>query len=214
MRGAPGRVRRAASIAAGVARHHGARLTSGHLGRSRGQAAPARDERDHRERDARASDVGPADPAVPWNRLHASHSRARTRVRPPRPCYRGAPPMAQPPPLYDLVLLLDSEAPEEQHTKVLDDSVRVITAHGEIVSDEDWGLRALAFEIRHKGEAQYHLLQFHASREALEELNHMLHIADGVVRYRIIKLKPGTAPSTAAATGEAPAEAEPAEATA
>jgi small subunit ribosomal protein S6 len=117
--------------------------------------------------------------------------------------------MAQPRPLYDLVLLLDSEAPEEQHTKVLDDAVRIIGTQGEVVSDEDWGLRALAFEIRHKGEAQYHLVQFHATRQVLEELNRMLHIADGVVRYRIIKLKPGTAPSTAAVIDEPAPEPEP-----
>src|SRR3954447_15032689 len=117
--------------------------------------------------------------------------------------------MALPPPLYDLVLLLDSEAAEEQHTKVLDDAVKIIGKSGEVVSDEDWGLRATAFEIRHKGEAQYHLVQFHADRSALEELNRMLHIADGVVRYRIIKLKPGTAPSTAAALDAEPVDAEP-----
>jgi small subunit ribosomal protein S6 len=121
--------------------------------------------------------------------------------------------MALPPPLYDLVLLLDSEAAEEQHTKVLDDAIRVINANGEVVSDEDWGLRATAYEIRHKGEAQYHLVQFHADRPALEELNRMLHIADGVVRFRIIKLKPGTAPSSpGAAAQDAEAAAEPAEA--
>ena len=119
--------------------------------------------------------------------------------------------MALPPPLYDLVLLLDSEAPEEQHTKVLDDAVRVINKHGEVVSDEDWGLRATAFEIKHKGEAQYHLVQFHADRAALEELNRMLHIADGVVRYRIIKLKPGTPPPPSAQpVEEAELEPEPA----
>ena len=40
----------------------------------------------------------------------------------------------------------------------------------------------------------------------------MLHIADGVVRYRIIKLKPGTAPSSpGAAAAEEAASAEPAE---
>ena|SRR5436190_13650765 len=120
--------------------------------------------------------------------------------------------MALPPPLYDLVLLLDSEAAEEQRTKVLDDAVRIIAKHGEVVSDEDWGLRALAFEIRHKPEAQYHLLQFHATREALEELNRMLHIADGVVRYRIIKLKPGTAPSSTAVMEEPEPAPEPVEA--
>jgi len=120
--------------------------------------------------------------------------------------------MAQPEPLYDLVLLLDSEATEEQRTTVLEHAQRIISGAGEIVSDQDWGLRALAYEIRHKPHAQYHLLQFHAPREAIEELNRMLHIADGVVRYRVIKLKPGTPPPPSAqpVEGEPEAEAEPA----
>ncbi|MDQ3678424.1 MAG: 30S ribosomal protein S6, partial [Actinomycetota bacterium] len=39
---------------------------------------------------------------------------------------------------------------------------------------------------------EYHLLQFHATPEILERLQRTLRIADGVVRFRIIKLKPGT----------------------
>jgi small subunit ribosomal protein S6 len=113
--------------------------------------------------------------------------------------------MAQPPPLYDLVLLLDAEATDAQRTKVLNDTEKIVAKEGEIVSDQDWGLRALAYEIRHKGAAQYHLLQFHAPAAALEQLDRMLHIADGVVRYRIIKLKPGTPPPPSAQ----PAEGEP-----
>jgi len=118
--------------------------------------------------------------------------------------------MAQPAPLYDLVVLLDSEATEEQRTKVLTDAEKIISKGGEIVSDQDWGLRALAYEIRHKGAAQYHLLQFHGPREVLEQLDRMLHIADGVVRYRIIKLKPGTPPPPSAQpVEEGEPEAEP-----
>ena len=116
--------------------------------------------------------------------------------------------MALPPPLYDLVVLLDSEAPEDQRTKVLSDCERIITGAGEIVSDQDWGLRALAYEIKHKPHAQYHLLQFHAPREAIEELQRMLHIADGVIRYRVIKLKPGTPPPPSAQPLEGEPEAE------
>ena len=115
--------------------------------------------------------------------------------------------MAQEAPLYDLVVLLDSEISEDQRTKVLNDSEKIITKDGEIVSDQDWGLRALSYEIRHKGTAQYHLLQFHAPREALEQLSRMLHVTDGVVRFRIIKLKPGTPPPPSAQpVEEAPLE--------
>jgi small subunit ribosomal protein S6 len=118
--------------------------------------------------------------------------------------------MAQAPPLYDLVVLLDAEASEDQTTKVLNDAERIIGEGGEIVSDQDWGLRALAYEIRHKGAAQYHLMQFHGPRQVLEQLDRMLHIADGVVRYRIIKLKPGTPPPPSAQPAvDAEPEAEP-----
>jgi small subunit ribosomal protein S6 len=95
-------------------------------------------------------------------------------------------------PLYDLVLMLDSAAPEDQRQKVLTGVESTITSGGEIVNAQDWGVRQTAYEIRHKTDAEYHLLQFHGTREVLETLQRTLKIADGVVRFRIIKLAPGT----------------------
>lgn len=95
-------------------------------------------------------------------------------------------------PLYDLVLMLDSAAPEDQRQKVLSGVEATITAGGEIVNTQDWGVRQTAFEIRHKSDAEYHLLQFHGTRDVLETLQRTLRISDGVVRFRIIKLAPGT----------------------
>ena len=100
--------------------------------------------------------------------------------------------MAAPDPLYDLMLLLDSAAPVEQRKKILSDVESMISATGEIVGNHDWGTRALAYEIRHKGDAEYHLLQFHGPAELLANLQRTLRITDGVVRFRIIKLAPGT----------------------
>ena len=102
--------------------------------------------------------------------------------------------MAAEQPIYDLMLLLDPEATDEQRAKVLADVERIIGGGGEIVGDQDWGLRNMAYEIRHKPDAQYRLLQFHGGSEILRELDRTLHIADGLVRFRIIKLKPGTPP--------------------
>jgi len=104
--------------------------------------------------------------------------------------------MAAVDPLYDLVLMLDSAAPDEQRQKVTT-SVETIIGPAGIVNTQDWGVRQTAYEIRHKTDAEYHLLQFHGGREVLESLGRTLRIADGVVRFRIIKLKPGTpAPPT------------------
>jgi small subunit ribosomal protein S6 len=104
--------------------------------------------------------------------------------------------MAAAKPTYDLMLLLDTGAPDEQRAKILADAERLITSNGgEITSKHDWGVRALAFEINHKGDADYHLLQFQGPPAVLDALNRTLHITDGVTRFRIIKLRPGTPPA-------------------
>jgi small subunit ribosomal protein S6 len=115
--------------------------------------------------------------------------------------------MAAPEPLYDLMLLLDTSAPEEQRKKVLTDVEAAIKASGEIVSDHDWGTRALAYEIRHRTDAEYHLLQFHGPAELLANMQRTLRITDGVVRFRIIKLAPGTPAPTDPPRAERPADA-------
>ena len=112
--------------------------------------------------------------------------------------------MAAPEPLYDLVLLLDTSAPEDQRKKVQTDVESAISTSGTIVNDVDWGTRALAYEIRHRTDAEYHLLQFHGPPVLLANLQRMLRIADGVVRFRIIKLAPGTPAPTELPRAEAP----------
>jgi small subunit ribosomal protein S6 len=102
--------------------------------------------------------------------------------------------MAAPPPLYDLMVLLDTAAPDDQRAKILSDIETMISGGGEVVGTHDWGARTMAYEIRHKADAEYHLLQFHGSAELLATLQRTLRIMDGVVRFRIIKLEPGTPP--------------------
>jgi small subunit ribosomal protein S6 len=116
--------------------------------------------------------------------------------------------MAKPAPTYDLMLLLDPAVEDERRQKVLTDTRALVAKSGEVVGEHDWGQRPLAYEIRHKGEAQYHLLQFHATPELLANLERTLRITDGVTRFRIIKLAPGT-PGPPEAQPERAAEPEP-----
>ena len=91
------------------------------------------------------------------------------------------------------MLLLDTSAPEEQRKKVLSDVESAISSAGSVVgSTHDWGQRPLAYEIRHRADAEYYLLQFQGPSSMLESLQRSLRIADGVLRFRIIKLAPGT----------------------
>ncbi|HEX3391093.1 MAG TPA: 30S ribosomal protein S6 [Solirubrobacteraceae bacterium] len=94
---------------------------------------------------------------------------------------------------YDLVLLLDPQAEQPARTKIVSDTKAAIEAHGELTRHDEWGERALAYPIDHRATAEYHLLQFHATQSSLiAELNRVLHITDGVIRFRINKLGPGT----------------------
>ena len=123
--------------------------------------------------------------------------------------------MSKAPITYDLVVLLDPQADEPARAKVLADAKAAIEAHGELLRQDQWGLRALTYPIAHRTEAEYHLFQFHVSdKSVLESLDRSLHLSDEVLRFMISKLAPGTPeappnPDTRAAR-HAPAEPEPA----
>jgi small subunit ribosomal protein S6 len=101
--------------------------------------------------------------------------------------------MTLPAPTYDLILMLDTQADAPTRSRIVADARTAIEAQGELVRHDEWGERALAYPIDHKSQAEYHLLQFHAATpELLAGLERTLRIEDGVVRFRIVKLKPGT----------------------
>jgi small subunit ribosomal protein S6 len=96
--------------------------------------------------------------------------------------------------LYDLMLLIDPNAPEQSQSAVVKEVEKMISKNGDLVGSHDWGIRRLAYEIDHRPEAAYRLYQFNAEPELLEQLNQRLKILDAVLRFRIIRLKPGSPP--------------------
>jgi small subunit ribosomal protein S6 len=117
--------------------------------------------------------------------------------------------MANEPPIYDLTLLLDSAVEAERREQIVADVVDLIDRTGEFVGRYDWGTRTTVYEVRKHADADYHLIQFRGPAPLLEQLDHNLKITDGVLRFRIIKLRPGTPPPPDLGPG-APAPAEPA----
>jgi small subunit ribosomal protein S6 len=118
--------------------------------------------------------------------------------------------MSMPATTYDLVLMLDPQVEEPARAKIVADVSEMIAAKGELERHDAWGERALAYPIDHKATAEYHLLQFHVSTaELIAELNRTLHITDGVIRFRINKLKPGTPAAPDMRPGAAPVREEP-----
>jgi small subunit ribosomal protein S6 len=119
--------------------------------------------------------------------------------------------MTLPAPTYDLVLLLDPKAEETARAKIVADTRASVESQGELLRYDEWGERPLAYPIDHSASAEYHLFQFHAgSSELLDGLNRTLRIDDGVLRFRLIKLKPGVPDAPDMRSGSAAAPAAPA----
>jgi len=98
------------------------------------------------------------------------------------------------PRLYDLTLMLDPNVPDDRHREILGNVNSAIEGKGKLVGQHDWGMRRMAFEIDHRADASYHVFQFEGAKDLLDQLDNALKIADGVLRHRIIKVKPGTPP--------------------
>ena len=85
---------------------------------------------------------------------------------------------------YEILLMLDPELAEERQTEIVTRAQELVTkGGGNWLSHDIWGRRRLAFEIDHKGEGTYHLLQFDAEPATLDEITRVLKITDGVMRH-------------------------------
>ena len=98
--------------------------------------------------------------------------------------------MAKPAPEYELILMLDPEAPDERREEITVDARRRIEEAGDLKQERAWGLRKMAYEIDQRTEADYRFFRFEKRGEVLDALNHNLRITDGVLRYRIFKVDP------------------------
>ncbi len=113
--------------------------------------------------------------------------------------------MVAPAPTYDLMLMLDPKAEPATREKIRSDVKAMIEQGGSIIGDHGYGNRTMAFEIDHQSQSEYDLVQFHAPNSVLEQLQRTLRIADGVVRFRIIKLRAGVGEPPDLSQAQAPA---------
>ena len=107
---------------------------------------------------------------------------------------------------YEILLLLDVDLEDDRQGEIVTRVRELVEAGGGAWDVHDvWGRRKLAFEIDHKGEGTYHLLQFTCDAATLDEVSRVLRIDDGVMRHmatRRIKGSPARPVAVAAPTRE------------
>ena len=85
---------------------------------------------------------------------------------------------------YEILLLLDPELDEGRQGEVVARARELVEKAGGSWDLHDvWGRRKLAYEIGHKGEGTYHLLQFTCAAETLDEVSRVMRIDDAVMRH-------------------------------
>jgi small subunit ribosomal protein S6 len=106
---------------------------------------------------------------------------------------------------YEVMLIFDASLEEETIRAAVDRYAGFIRDRGGNPGKVDrWGKRRFAYELRHRWEGYYILMEATAEPEVMEELHRTLSLADEVLRHKVIRipdaaLKARAAPAAAAA---------------
>ena len=89
---------------------------------------------------------------------------------------------------YEVMVILDSELEEKTIAPSLDTFLNVIKADGGTVEKVDfWGKRRFSYEINHKTEGYYAVIELISTPEAVAELDRQLSLNEAVVRTKVIR---------------------------
>ena len=89
---------------------------------------------------------------------------------------------------YELMVILDPDLEERTVAPSLDQFLGVIRQAGGSVDKVDvWGRRRLAYEIDHKVEGIYAILDVTAEPASVKELDRQLNLNEAVLRTKVLR---------------------------
>jgi small subunit ribosomal protein S6 len=92
---------------------------------------------------------------------------------------------------YEGMLIVIPELDEEQVENTISRFQTIIERTGGEVRDVNhWGRRKLAYEIDHRTDGFYTVMEFTAGERTLVELKRILRVSDDVLRHMVVKLPP------------------------
>ena len=90
---------------------------------------------------------------------------------------------------YETVFIATPVLSEAQMKEAVAKYTSLITDNGgEIVYQEDWGLKQLAYPIQHKTSGFYHLIEFKANPEFVATLETQYHRDERIIRFITVAL--------------------------
>lgn len=108
---------------------------------------------------------------------------------------------------YEIVIIFDAGLDEQAIRDATDRVIDQVKSRGGSTGRVDrWGKRSLAYEIAHRHEGYYVVIDASAEPETVTALDRALHLDDEVLRHKILR-KAEKTPARAKAPESSPAEA-------
>jgi small subunit ribosomal protein S6 len=90
---------------------------------------------------------------------------------------------------YEVMVILDAGLEEDAIRTTVDRATQLVANGGGTVGKVDrWGKRRFAYEVHHRTEGYYVLIEATAEPAVLAEVDRMLGLADDVIRHKVIRL--------------------------
>ncbi len=90
---------------------------------------------------------------------------------------------------YETVFIATPVLSDAQMKEAVAKYTKLITDNGgEIVYEEDWGLKQLAYPIQHKTSGFYYLIEFKAEPDFVGKLETQYHRDERIIRYLTVAL--------------------------
>ncbi len=91
---------------------------------------------------------------------------------------------------FEVVLIINPELATNSLEKEIDDfKTRLSSQSGNVISEENWGLRDLSYSINKFKKAFYRFLQIEAPGSIVKNISKELNQSENLIRYIFIKVK-------------------------
>lgn len=87
---------------------------------------------------------------------------------------------------YEVVFVIDPILGDEGIAAMVDKFKALVESNGTLESVDEWGKRKLAYEIDHKTEGYYVLMNFTSGADFPAELDRIFKITEGIIRSLIV----------------------------
>ena len=90
---------------------------------------------------------------------------------------------------YEVIFIVDPDAAEDDVMKLSESVQKIITGQGgSITKTEMMGKRQLAYEINHKKDGTYVLLEVEGSGKEIAEVERRMRVNDQILRYMTVRV--------------------------